>query len=310
MRSLPIVGSCIASSILLFVPLARAESCCKEIAYSVSPIQQAAQADIVVIGKITDLDSDLVMVEPYPGSGPVAHMVATVRIEESLHGVRGLTHIRVGYVPSASAPYSDDAEFGARINGVRSWRGGLNLVAGQEACFFLQKHPKGDFYVLPQYAYPLNKGDLTYDAELKAVRNILKAIAKPVESLQAKDSGERQLAACALVVRYRTQQNVRAFEPGVAAVNEPIAADESKLILQTLGEMKWGEVPFDPNGTFTVQNAFYQLGPTPNDGWQQPQQKENEDFNAVMSDAVSKWFKANTEKYRVQRLVAKPHSTK
>jgi hypothetical protein len=299
---------CILTLTLLLVPQTRAESCCKEIAYSLSPIQQATQAQIVVIGKVTDLEPDLAMVEASPGSEKVAHMVANVRIDESLLGIKGLTHIRIGFVPSARMVMSDDAQFKARLNGVRSWFGGMNLTAGQEACFFLQKHPTADFYVLMQYAYPLDKGDLGYDTDIKAVRNILKAFEKPVEALRAKDAGERQLAACALVMRYRTQTNraVPVFEQVVPVVNEPIPAEESKLILKALGEMKWGEQPFDVNGTFSLQSAFSQLGIGANDGWQQPQQKENEDFNAAMSEALTKWFSANADKYRVQRLAFKP----
>lgn len=304
--------TCVLTLALLLVPQTRAESCCKEIAYSLSPMQQAAQADIVVIGKVTDLESDLAMVEASPGSERVGHMVANVRIEESLLGTKGLTHVRIGFVPTTRMVMSEDARFNARLNGVRSWFGGMNLTAGQEACFFLQKHPTADFYVLMQYAYPLNKGDLGYDTDIKAVRNIIKAFEKPVEALRAKDAGERQLAACALVMRYRTQKRIAVpvFEQVAPVVNEPVPAEESKLILKALGEMRWGEQPFDVNGTFSLQSAFSQLGIGANDGWQQPPQKENEDFNAVMSDALSKWFNANADKYRVQRLAFNPLLTR
>jgi hypothetical protein len=300
--------SCVLSLLVLAVSNSSAECCCKEIAITISPIQQATQADVVFVGKVTDLETDLAMIEQYPGSGPIAHMVANVRIEESLHGVKGLTHVRIGYVPNVRAMVNDELQFQGGFaqggfGGARAWRGGINLVAGQEACFFLQKHPTADFYVMLQYAYPLNKSDLGYDGQLKAVCNVLKAFDKPLEALQAKDASERQLAACALVHRYRTQ---RPSHVPVAISNEPIAAEESKLILNALGEMKWGELPFDQNGTFSMHNAFYQLGLTANDGWQQPQPKENEDANVVMTEAVGKWFKANADKYRVQRVVTKP----
>lgn len=296
-------GTAALSLFLLLAPVARAESCCKGIEYSQTPLQQATQADVVVIGKVTDLEADLSMIEQYKGSGPIAHMVATVRIEEPLLGAKGLTHVRIGFIPSTRMAFSDDAQFNARLNGVRTWRGPINLATGQEACFFLQKHPTGDFYTLMQYANPLNKGELNYETEVKSVRNLLKAYEKPLEALKSKDAAERQLAACALVTRYRTQ---RPSNTPVTLTNEPIAAEESKLILQALSEMKWGELPFDASGTFSIQSVFYQLNITPKDGWQQPQQKENEDFNVTMEKATSKWFKENASKFQVQRLVANP----
>ncbi len=303
MRSLPVAGSCVLSLVLSLAGIAGAEGCCKELAHSVSPLQQATQADVVVIGKVVDLEPDLTMMEQYPGGGKIGHMIANIRIEESLLGAKGLTHLRVAYVPSNRPIISDDAEFNARVNGVRFWWGNLNLVQGQEACFLLRKHPTADCCALLEYSYPMNKGDLNYETEIKAVRNIMKAFDKPIEALQSKDAGERQLAACALVMRYRMHRN-----GATATGSEPIPADESKAILKALGEMKWGELPFDPNGTFSVQGVFYQLGLSANDGWQQPQQKENEDYSALMDKAVSKWFKDNAEKYRIQRLVVRPQS--
>ena len=307
MRRLPAIGSGVLALTLLLTTFTQTGACCKELAISISPVQQATHADIVVIGKVTDLDPDLVMIEQYKGSGLVGHMVANVRIEESLLGAKGLTHVRIGFIPGIRYNYGDDlAAFQfQRLGGQRSWRGPVNLDAGQEACFMLQKHHSGDFYTLQQHAYPLDKSELNYESELKGVRSILKAFNKPVEALQVKDAAERQLAACALVMRYRTQKNQ--YVP-VTVVNEPIAADESKLILQALSEMKWGELPFDPNGTFSLQNAFYQLGLPLESGWQQPQQKENENYNEVMTKAFSTWAKANADKYRIQRLVAKPQS--
>lgn len=304
MRAFPAFGASVLSIILLLAPLARAEGCCKEFAPTISPIQQATQADVVIIGKITDLEPDLTMIEQYKGGGPIAHMIANVRIEDSLAGVQGLTNLRIGFVPT-NRPFQSE-EFGIQLqrNG-RQWRGNVNLVQGQEACFMLQRHPIADFYVLLPYAYPIDKNELTFDADMKAVRNVLKAFREPVKALQAKDASERQLAACALVTRYRTQRNSNV---PVTVTNVPIAADESKLILQALSEMKWGELPFDPNGTFSVQNVFHQLGLTPQNGWQQPQPKANEDHNAVMDKAVSDWFKANAETFRIQRLVMKPAS--
>jgi hypothetical protein len=287
--------------------VASAESCCKELAYSLTPIQQSTQADVVVVGKVCDLEPDVVMLEQYQGGGKVAHIVATIRIEEGLVGAKGLTHLRVAYVPSQRQVYAEEFGIQQLQRRERFWRGQASLTQGQEGCFFLQKHARADLLVPVNMGYPLDKSSFNFDDEMKAVRNILRAVDKPLEVLRSKDAGERQLAACALVSRYRQQRNTTGT---VAVTNEALSAEESKLILSALGEMKWGELPFDSNGTFSLQNVFWQLQLTDKDGWQQPQQKENQDYNAIMGEAVTKWLKGNAEKYRVQRLVfnsAKAH---
>jgi hypothetical protein len=278
--------------------------CCKEIAISPAPLQQASQADIVVVGKVVDVEPDMVMAEQYVGGGKVGHMVVNVRIQESLLGAKGLTHIRVGYVPSNQRVHPENFAFQVqRLGGEgKFWRGQINLIQGTEGCFFFQKHPTADFYVMVPMGNPIEKGESTYDAELKAVRKIVGAFEKPIEALKAKEAGDRQLAACALVHRYRQQRN----NGGAVAKQEAIPAEESKLILKTLGEMKWGETPFDPQGMFSLQNVFWQFQLSENDGWRQPQPKDGEDYNAKMRETVGSWLKENAEKYRIQRMVVSP----
>ena len=268
------------------------------------PVQQATLAEIVVIGKVTAIEPDMLIVEQYPGGGKVAHLVATIRIEERLSGGKGVTHLRVGFVPTRQA--LDEDEFGLQpfnARAERSWRGHASLSEGQEACFFLRKHATADFHVMSEVGYPLNKSDVNYDNQIKAVRKILKACEDPIAALKTKDAADRQLFACALVLKYRSQSPYR---PAVATANQPIPAEESELILKTLAEMKWGEMPFDENGTYSLHTAFQSLQIAPKDGWQQPAQKENEDYNQIMNTAASKWLKDNAGKYRIQKLVATP----
>lgn len=66
------------------------------------PVEQAAMADLVVVGKITGMEPQSVVVERRKGTAKVPHLVATVRIEETLlGGFKGVTHIRVGFVPES-----------------------------------------------------------------------------------------------------------------------------------------------------------------------------------------------------------------
>jgi len=70
-----------------------------------SPTDQTLRADIIVVGKVTAIEPNAVLVERRPGADKVAHMVATIRIDESLLGAKGLTHVRVGFVPEIGTVY-------------------------------------------------------------------------------------------------------------------------------------------------------------------------------------------------------------
>ena len=144
---------------------------------------------------------------------------------------------------------------------------------------------------------------MDFDNELKNIRKILKIFADPLTALRANKADDRQFAACALVLRY---QAARWLAEPAALARESIGAEESKLILGALSEMKWGETPFDPEGVVTLKNAFEHLNLTEKEGWRPPQPKNGEDVNQLMTQAVSTWIKDNANKYRVPRLVAKP----
>jgi hypothetical protein len=298
----PPMRAAVLAAVLVIAPIAQAESCCKEIAYSSTPAQQAAAADVVFIGNVGDVEPDVLMAEQHPGAGKVGHMVVTLRVEESLRGAKGITHLRVGFVPTQNPMYPEQQQ--AFICGEgRHWRGNLNLLPGQEACFFLQKHPTSDFFVPVPMGYPLNKGHLNYASELEQVKKISRAVERPLEALRANEAGDRQLAACALVHHYRLQgRNQGRTSP----VEEAVPAEVSKLILEALGGMKWGDTPFDVNGTFSLQNTFWKLQLGEKDGWRPPVQTGNEDYNAVLSDAAAKWLKENAGKYTLRRFVDVP----
>jgi hypothetical protein len=74
-----------------------------------SPFEQAAQSDLIVVGRVTDIETEPALIETVKGGCKVGHMVGTVRIGENLFGVRGLTHVRVGFVPEVPAPARDPA---------------------------------------------------------------------------------------------------------------------------------------------------------------------------------------------------------
>jgi hypothetical protein len=69
-----------------------------------SAFQQTAAADLIVIGKVTDIEPQSVLAERTKGADKVDHLVATIRIEENLLGAKGLTHLRVAFVPGLPPP--------------------------------------------------------------------------------------------------------------------------------------------------------------------------------------------------------------
>ena len=72
-----------------------------------SPFEQTSVADLIVVGKVTDIESQPVLASPAKGAPKVGHLVATIRIEENLLAARGLTHVRVGFVPETPSPARD-----------------------------------------------------------------------------------------------------------------------------------------------------------------------------------------------------------
>jgi hypothetical protein len=68
-----------------------------------SAIEQAAAADVIVIGKVTEIEPGPVLAEGAKGTGKILHLVATIRVEENLLGAKGVTHVRVAFVPELRA---------------------------------------------------------------------------------------------------------------------------------------------------------------------------------------------------------------
>lgn len=265
-----------------------------------TPAQQAMTAEVVIVGKVVEIEKEMTKASSNPGvKDKVDYHVAVVKISEAVQGAKGLTSIRVGWMPSPrlGGPAPD-----VQIQPVRRpplQQAQVSLTEGQEGCFFLSKHHDGDFYVMQQWGSPLDKKAADFDKQLTSVKKLMKAFEDPKTALKAKDAAERQFTACMLIQKYRTYPQVNT--PNAKVVQEPIDAEESKLILQALSEMEWGK--FDPATGTGLQNVWYQIGAQPKDGWTQPKVVQGQNFQQVMGAAVSKWLKENAEKYRIQRHV-------
>ena len=245
-------------------------------------LQRAAQAQLVVVGKVVKMADKSVPANVFKGDERQM-VVATVKVQESLLGRAG-REIRVATFVAAERPKDAPPRLG-RLN--------AQLVVDQEAMLFLQPHPTlKDTFLLQNYFDIVGKKDnpnfpTERDQVLKAA-GILKA---PLTSLKAKDAADRSLAAALLVNRYRSPL------PGAEGKTEAVPAAETKLILLTLAEADWkadrGPLAF----YLSPQSMFFRLGAGPAEGWKQP-----EDFNQIEPEA-KKWLKANAEKFKLQRFV-------
>ena len=114
------------------------------------------------------------------------------------------------------------------------------------------------------------------------------------------DPAERLLTVTLLLQRYRTMSDVRNKQ-------EPIDAEESKLILQTLLDTQdWTR--FDATARTTPMLLFQQLGLTAQDGWNPPQPQAGQNYQEVLTTAARQWLTQNAAKYRIQRYA--PHNPK
>jgi hypothetical protein len=228
---------------------------------------RVAQANVVVVGKVTAIEDKTVKAERFPGdTQPAEYKVAIVKVEEALLGAKGQTHVRVGFIPSGGGP---------RRPYFRS-----DLAKGQEACLLLTPHPKANFS-LTIFDGILDRNQAT------EVKKTTRLLADPMAALKAKSKDERLLMAALLIQRYRT--------PRAGAREETIGADESKLILEAIAGADWAQVP-GRDYRLSPQAAFQMLNLQPADGWQSVGFQQ-------LETAAKQWIKDNAGKYRLKRYV-------
>jgi len=271
------------------------------------PATVAMSADIVVVGKINDLERDEVEAFP-PGLRPidqrkepkpkkVIYKIADLSIEDPLIGAKGLTRMRVGFVVADPA---------ARPRGPAP----LQLKAGQAGCFFLTRHDAADFYILqPGFGVvPLLKNSPNYDQELSRVKLVAKAIGDPVTALKAKEASDRHLAAQSILTRYaRTIPSAAGGEPKT----EDVPSEENRLLLDALLELPWtpeGGIA-GPRAGDPSRSALWLYVRPERYGFQPPAVpraaagKPQPDFNKAWEEATTKFLEENLDKIKLQRVV-------
>ncbi len=245
-------------------------------------------ADLVMVGKVTAIEDDLVEASPLlkiPGvSNKVSYRVAVVTIDSILLGEKkDETKVRVAVFQSAKKANEDRPGRPPKVQ----------FAADQEGCFFLRKHPDEPFYVVQEAFEFLDKAKIKdYDKELTLAKKCAQLLADPDAGLEAKDAGDRLLTAGMLIFRCRTPRVVYTKEPKTA----PIAAAQSKRILTVLAEADWTEAKLP--SAMAPLSLFLYLGLTEKDGWRAPQDVK------ALSDAAREWLRKNAADFRIQRYVA------
>lgn len=239
---------------------------------------QIATADAVFVGKVT-------AIEPVDvgEKGALKYRIAIVTISEAIRGVKDVKSVRVGFIPPTPPKVGAPKIGGGPRN--------PQLTVGQEGLFILSMHPEGKFYQAPNFGAFTASAQPNYKADVDRAKRVAAVMANTKQALQSKDADERLMAASILVAKYRTQR-------GPGAQQEPIDADESKLILNAIANASWKPARFgDPN----PYQLFNQLGITAQDGWKAPVNIKTQDD---LRDAVQAWVKDNGDTYRIKRFVA------
>ncbi len=247
--------------------------------------QRLATATAAYVGKVTEVSDKAVKANMFKDDTREMK-IATVRVSETILG-KGMREVKVGFfLPEMGG-------IGGRPRPPIGRGFGIQLTKDMEGALLLHKHPTmKDVYVFADFQGFVQKaGNPGFDGELKEMKVTARLLADPMKGLKAKDAAERLKTATLLVSRYRTPA------PGAEEKTEAVPAEQSKLILETLADADWapkGGVRF---GELNAQQAFFQLGLTPADGWTQPM-----DFKEVPA-AAKKWLKDNAGKFKMKRFV-------
>ena len=265
------------------------------------PGQLAITSPVVVTGKVTSITNDTVeAAAPFAGAkDKQKYKIATVKIDTGLSGIDGakVKEIKVGFVPPPDPNVKQPGPI--RRPGFRA----PQLKEGQEAIFFLAKHPTADFYVIPGMSAPFDISTPEGKKTLEEVKKVTATLADPMKGLKSDKADVRAETATILVTKYR------AYPPFGGEIEEvALPADESKLILKALIEGDWQATRI--GGAPNPFMAFNQLGLNEKDGWVQPiivnvPGQPGPDYAVVMKDAFGKWLESTGKDYRIKKVVPK-----
>ncbi len=280
-----------------------------------SPTQMVVAGSVVVVGKVSKIETDMVEVSQYRGvpkdQPKQPYKIATVKVSESLLGAKGVTTIQVGFPANATGNGGyDDVEFGFKGGRAYRYGYGVALTEGQEGIFILTRHWEGDFYVFatnPSITPNLFEKKATgYDKTLAEVKMAVLTAKDPIAALKSKEKEDRINAVSFLAQRYRQWNGSK------PAIEVDIPAEEAKLILQTLTEMPWSLASTDanPNPYRSLDQSLSLwmardmatlkfVSPTP------PAGATAEEVHKLHKEAVAKFINDNKDKITLKKFVEK-----
>ncbi len=236
-----------------------------------------ATADCVLVGKVTSFEEKMPLVIPAPGAAPVAYKIAVITVGDALKAPKDAKTIRLGFVPTPPGVAISPPPFQPTVD--------------LEGCFFLTKNAVGDFYIAPLQLNVLGKSNPNYEKDIALLKKCAKIMENPNAALKGKNAEDRFLAAAMLVAQYRTHR-------GPGAKQEPIDADQSKLILEALAAADW-----TPAKDFTQLSplmVLHRLPLTDKDGWMPPPQQKDPKSYAIYAQ---QWCMDHAATYRIQKFV-------
>jgi hypothetical protein len=258
--------------------------------------ERVGRVDTVVTGKVTSIEEKSVLAPAILGAKEnMEYLVAVVKIDDTIQGAKGLTHIKVGF-PAPQAPVPG--------RGVRPGlgRGQAKLEKDEEVLLFLTPHNTGEFQVMEAYFDVVEKKADTYEKDVQAAKKYAKLLAEPEKGLKATDATDRLSTAAMLIAKYRTPRPTT-----TGPKEEPIDAGVSKLILNTLADADWTPPKAGgpgSNNQLMPLNLFFRLNLTDKDGWKPPR-----DGNKF-AEAAQQWIKDNKDKYVLKRFVVEKEDKK
>jgi hypothetical protein len=246
--------------------------------------ERIAQADLVVVGRVTAVENENFEAKPLPGSADKpTYRVLGMKADETLLGDKMAKKIRVGFIVKAT-PTVPPPQM-------------LPIKVGWEGLFFLKKHHQEDFYInFAFFGGFVPSGGPEFAQTLEVARKMANILHDPVAALKVGNASNRYLAVAMLIGKFR-QPVVK----GQQYKEEPIDAGVSKLLLKALAEADWKydaawllETMYYPAHPY---HLFQQLGVTKADGYDPP----TSDLRDTLA-ATQKWLLDHQEKYRVKRL--------
>jgi hypothetical protein len=265
-------------------------------------VLRAINAEVIVVGKVTSIEKDLVQATQSPGTNDAAaYRIAIVKVESTIAGADKLTEIKVGFVPK---PDPNVKQPGGVIRPIRPGMQAPELKEGQESIFFLARHPSGKFYVMPSLTPPVDATTEQGKKDLEIVERVANILSDPAKALKSDKPEERAEAAAVIILKYRSS-------PLFGGETEQVAVpqEESTLLLKALSEGEWSRLaaPGTLSNVSPVQ-AFQSLSLTDNDGWVAPAIAPSPgglpvDYNAILKDAFHNWLEGRGKNYRIKKIV-------